>query len=357
MLWTITQLTVTVITVTVNDDVLPGDLLTVLRSVTGAPELAYSRAPVRLTGGFWAELFAFSLMQPPDGWPRDLVVRIMPQADTARRETAIQRAVAAAGFPTPVVRAAGGPGDGLGNAFMIMDRAPGTPLLSGLSITGALARSRALFGEIPRLLSSTMMHLHALDPELVRGQLVATGATIVSISSMLAVIRQRAAEFGRPDLLQAAQWLIDHPARPSADVICHGDLHPFNLLRDGSRVTLLDWSTALLASRSYDVACTSLALSEAALEVPGWLRPPVRWIGRRMAARFRRSYERGSGVVIDQTELAWHQAVLCLRALVEMSGWTHAGQEDAHRDHPWLASGSGFAARLTAATGVAVTWR
>jgi aminoglycoside phosphotransferase (APT) family kinase protein len=340
--------------VTVNDDVLADHLLTVLRSATGAPALAYSRAPVRLTGGFWAELFAFSLVQPPDGWPCDLVVRVMPQADTARKETAIQRAVAAAGFPTPVVRAAGGPDDGLGSAFMIMDRAPGTPLLSGLSATDALRRGRALLGEIPALLASTMAHLHALDPELVRGQMVATGSKMVSIHSMLAVIRQRAAEFGRPDLVQAAQWLIDHPGCPATDVICHGDLHPFNLLVDGSRVTLLDWSTALLASRSYDVACTSLVLSEAALEVPGWLRPPVRWIGRRMAARFRRSYERNSGVVIDQAELAWYQAVLCLRALVEISGWTHAGQESAHRGHPWLASGSAFAARLTAATGVAV---
>ena len=342
---------------TVNDDVFAGRLLTVLRFVTGAPALAYSGAPVRLTGGFWAELFAFSLAQPPDGWPCDLVVRVMPQADTARRETAIQKAVAAAGFPTPVVRAAGGPDDGLGNAFMIMDRAPGTPLLSGLSATGALRRGRALFGEIPTLLASTMARLHALDPELVRGQLIATGATIVSIRSMLAVIRERAADFGRPDLVHAAQWLIDHPALPSADVICHGDLHPFNLLLNDSGVTLLDWSTALLASPSYDVACTSLALSEAALEVPGSLRPALRWIGRRMAGRFRRRYERSSGVVIDQSELAWHQAVLCLRALVEMSGWTHAGQEGAHRGHPWLASGSAFAARLTAATGVAVIWR
>lgn len=342
---------------TVNDDVFGGRLLTVLRSVTGVSALAYSRAPVPLTGGFWAELFAFSLAQPPDGWPRDLVLRVMPQPDTARKETAIQRAVAAAGFPTPAVRAAGGPDDGLGNAFMIMDRAPGAPLLSGLSPTGALGRGRALFGEIPTLLAATMAQLHALDPEPVRGQLDATGVTIVSVSSLLAVLRQRAAEFGRPDLLRAAQWLTDHPARPAPDVICHGDLHPFNLLLDGSRITLLDWSTAVLASRSYDVACTALALSEAALEVPRWLRPPVRWIGRRIAGRFLRNYRQSSGVMIDQAELAWHQAVLCLRALVEMSGWTHAGQEAAHRGHPWLASGSRFAARLTAVTGVAVRWR
>jgi aminoglycoside phosphotransferase (APT) family kinase protein len=343
--------------VTVNDDVLPDQLLTVLRSVTGTPSLAYSRPPARLTGGFWAELVGFSLTEPPDGWPRDLVARLMPNANTALKETVIQRAVAAAGFPTPAVRAAGGPDDGLGRAFMVMDRASGAPLLSGLSATGALGRGRALLGEIPRLLAATMAQLHALDPELVRGKLDDSGAAIVSVSSMLAVMRQRAAEFGRPDLVQAAQWLIDHPAPATPEVICHGDLHPFNLLLDGSRVTLLDWSTAVLASRSYDVACTSLALSEAALEVPGWLRPPLRWIGRRIAGRFVRSYQRSSGVSIDQAELAWHQTAMRLRALVEMSGWVHSGQQSSHADHPWLASGPAFAARLTAATGVAVRWR
>ncbi len=278
---------------------------------------------------------------------------MMPDAITARRETLIQAAVAAAGFPTPVVRAAGGPEDGLGRAFMVMDRAPGAPLLSGLSLTGALGRGPALFGEIPRLLASTMARLHALDPEPVRGQLEAAAA-IVSVGSMLAIMRERAAEFGRPDLAQAAQWLIDHPARPAPDVICHGDLHPFNLLRDGARVTLLDWSTALLAPRSYDVAFTCMALSEPAVAAPGWLRPAVRWLGRRLAGRFVRSYQASTGVVIDEAELARHQAVVCLRALVEVSGWTHSGQHDAHAGHPWLATGPAFAARLTAVTGVAV---
>jgi aminoglycoside phosphotransferase (APT) family kinase protein len=343
--------------VTVNSDALADQLLTVLRLVTGAPSLAYSRPPVPLTGGFWAELVAFSLAEPPDGWPHDLVARLMPHANTARKETVMQRAVAAAGFPTPAVRAAGGPDDGLDRAFMIMDRAPGTPLLSGLSASSALRRGRALFSEIPRLLASTMAQLHALDPELVRSQLDGTGAAIVSVGSMLAVMRERAAEFGRPDLAQAAQWMVEHPARPAPDVICHGDVQPFNVLLDGSRVTLLDWSTAVLAPRSYDVACTALALSQAALEVPGWLRPPVRWIGRRLASRFVRSYERSAGVVLDQGELAWHQAAMCLRALVEMSGWTHAGQQAAHGGHPWLASGPAFAARLTATTGVAVAYR
>ena len=343
-------------TVTVNSDGLADRLLAVLRSVAGSPALTYARAPVPLTGGFWAELFAFSLAQPPDGWPHDLVARVMPEANTARRETLIQAAVAAAGFPTPVVRAAGGPDDGLDRAFMVMDRAPGAPLLSGLSLAGALGRGPALFGEIPRLLASTMARLHALDPEPVRSQLEAADA-IVSVGSMLAVMRELAAEFGRPDLAQAAQWLIDHPARPAPDVICHGDLHPFNLLRDGARVTLLDWSTALLAPRSYDVAFTCLALSEPALAAPGWLRSAVRWMGRRMAGRFVRSYQASTGVVIDRAELAWHQAAVCLRALVEVAGWAHSGQHDAHTGHPWLVTSPAFVARLTATTGVAVRSR
>ena len=340
-------------TVTVNSDGLADRLLAVLRSVSGSPSLAYARAPVPLTGGFWAELFAFSLAQPPDGWPRELVARVMPEANTARRETLIQAAVAAAGFPTPIVRAAGGPDDGLGRAFMVMDRAPGAPLLSGLSLAGVLGRGPALFGEIPRLLASTMARLHALDPEPLRGQLEAAAA-IVSVGSMLALLGELAAEFGRPDLAQAAQWLIDHPARPAPDVICHGDLHPFNLLRDGARVTLLDWSTALLAPRSYDVAFTCMALSEPALAAPAWLRPAVRWLGRRLAGRFVRSYQASTGVVIDEAELARHQAVVCLRALVEVSGWIHSGQHDAHTGHPWITTGPALAARLTAITGVAV---
>ena len=94
--------------VTVNAD-LSGQLLQVLRTATGTPALAYDRAPQVLSGGFWAELLAFSLTDPPQGWPRELVARVMPDPGLARKETVVQAAVAAAGYPTPAVRASGGP--------------------------------------------------------------------------------------------------------------------------------------------------------------------------------------------------------------------------------------------------------
>jgi aminoglycoside phosphotransferase (APT) family kinase protein len=52
---------------------------------------------------------------------------------------------------------------------------------------------------------------------------------------------------GRTDLSEAAQWLAAHPPPSGKTVIGHGDLHPFNVLVEGDRWTLLDWSTALIA--------------------------------------------------------------------------------------------------------------
>ena len=84
-------------------------LIGVLRDAAGTQDLDYGRRPEPLPGGFWAELMSFSLARPPDGWPAELVARLMPDPGAARKETIVQRAVAAAGFPTPRVRVAGSP--------------------------------------------------------------------------------------------------------------------------------------------------------------------------------------------------------------------------------------------------------
>ena len=331
-------------------------LIGVLRTAADTPGLEYERRPEPMQGGFWAELFAFSLANPPEGWPAELVARLMPDPGSARKETIVQRGVAAAGFPTPIVRAAGGPDDGLGLAFMVMDRAPGGPALSGLDGLSPAAVPR-LLRQIPDLLATSMARLHALDPGLVRGELEQLREVPVTVPGLLGVVARYAGEFGRTDLVNAARWLTDHPPRPAPDAICHGDLHPFNLLADGDRITVLDWSTALLAPRAHDVGFTSLQLSEPALRVPGWQRPLVRMLGRVLARRFVRGYQRRAAVTVEPGELRWHQAVVCLRALVEVASWVHAGTADAHAGHPWLINGPTFARRLTSLTGIPVRAR
>jgi aminoglycoside phosphotransferase (APT) family kinase protein len=251
------------------------------------------------------------------------------------------------------VRTSGGPDDGLGRAFMVMDRAPGRSGLSGLD--GGLTPATLLrVLQVPELLAAAMARLHALDPDLVRDELEQVREVPVRVPALLAVYARLAGESGRLDLAGAASWLADHPPRPAADVICHGDLHPFNLLADGSQVTVLDWSNALLAPRAYDVGFTTLLLREPPMRVPGWQRPLVRWFGRVLARRFVRGYRRRTTTMVEPGELRWHQAVVCLRALVEVAGWEHAGTADTHAGHPFLVSGPTFARRLAALTGISV---
>jgi aminoglycoside phosphotransferase (APT) family kinase protein len=333
------------------------ELIGVLRNATGRPDLTYDRQPEPMQGGFWAELFSFSLANPPEGWPAELVARLMPDPGTARKETIVQSAVAAAGFPTPIVRASGGPDCGLGVAFMVMDRAAGRPALSGLDGAPTPAAVRRLLHQIPELLAGSMARLHALDPDLVRSELEQVRGTPVTVAGLVSMLAGFAAEFGRPDLVGVARWLTDHPPTRTPDVICHGDLHPFNLLADGDRVTVLDWSTSLLAPRAYDVAFTSVLLSEPPLRVPGWQRPLVLVVGRLLARRFVRGYQQRSAVTIEPGELRWHQAVVCLRALVEVASWVHQGVADQRAGHPWLLCGPAFARRLEALTGAPVRAR
>jgi aminoglycoside phosphotransferase (APT) family kinase protein len=336
--------------VTVNAD-LAARLLGVMRSAAGTPALEYQRPPEPMHGGFWAELFSFSLADPPEAWPAELVARLMPDPGTARKERIVQTAVAGAGFPTPFVRVSGGPDRGLGRAFMVMDRAAGRSALSGLDGTLTPAAVPRLLRQIPGSLAGSMARLHALDPDLVRGELEQVCEVPVTVPGLVSVLARSAAESARPDLARAACWLSDHPPAPAPDVICHGDFHPFNLLADGDRVTVLDWSAALLAPRAYDVAFTSLLLAEPPLRAPGWQRPLLRLFGRLMARRFIRAYQRQTKAAVQPGELSWYQAVVCLRALVDVAGWVHQGMADTRTGHPWLISGPAFARRLAGVTG------
>ncbi|HEX7992520.1 MAG TPA: hypothetical protein VF506_01280, partial [Streptosporangiaceae bacterium] len=163
-----------------------------LRAATGRPDLEFAAQPERLTGGFWAELLAFRLADPPPGWPRDLVARVMPEAATARKESVVQSVVAASGFPTPAVRLTGGPDSCVGRAFMIMDRATGAPLLSGLNGLGALTSGLRATSKIPDVLASTMAALHGVDPRPVRDEVAALDGVAVTVPGMLGFLADAA---------------------------------------------------------------------------------------------------------------------------------------------------------------------
>jgi aminoglycoside phosphotransferase (APT) family kinase protein len=334
---------------------LEDDLLTVLRAATGEEALAYDSAPTRLTGGFWATLVSFRLRHAPRASSGPLVARVMPDAAIAAKETAIQSEVAAQGFPTPAVHLSGGPDDGLGQAFLVMDFAAGESLLGGLGGGGAIAALPRLVRRLPDTLAETMARLHQLDVVPVRQHLAAVGVAGASVREVVAHLTAGASASGRSDLAAVGAWLAEHAPPAAPEVVCHGDLHPFNVLvDDDGRVTVLDWSASLIASHYYDLAFTGLVLAEPPVSVPRVLRPAVRAAGRGLARRFRTTYAKTAGAPIDPRVLAWHEAVICLRALVEVAGWVAAGTAEERAGHPWLVSGPAFASRLSHLTGVAV---
>ena len=313
-----------------------------LRQTSGIDDLDWATPPAPLHGGFWAEMYTVELADPPTALAGRLVARIMPDPDTAAFETAIQRHVHHCGLPVPAIRAASGPTKELDRAWTLMDLAPGQAMLSGLTAIGAVRRAPALYRRLPDLLAQGAADLHRCPTD---GPDLADHRDRADIHAFIARIADQADTIDRHDLAAAARSLVERA--PTARLICHGDLHPFNLLVDGDRWTILDWSTAVIADPHYDLGFTTLMLANPPLGGPAPVRAIARNVGRRLAQRFLRSYTHLSGTPVNPERLAWGHAVHALRALVEIASWEAASQIDERAGHPWLAMRSSLEAHLT----------
>lgn len=309
----------------------PERLLNALRRTTGIDDLDWATPPTPLSGGFWAEMFAVELEAPPAEWNGPLVARVMPDADTAAMETAIQRHAHRCGLPVPAIVAASGPTPELDQAWMLMEYDSGAPLLGGLTALEALRRAPTVFRGLPDLLARAASQLHRcptsgpeLDPYVERA----------GISAFLDRIADRATLVGRNDLAAAARLLATQS--PAEQVVCHGDLHPFNLLVSGDSWTLIDWSTAVIADPHYDLGFTTLLLANPPLGGPTPLRLVAERLSRRLARRFLRTYAKESGRSVDADRLRWGQSVHAVRALTELAKWESDGSIEKHRGHPWI---------------------
>lgn len=301
-----------------------------------APRLALAAPPQRLGGGFWAELWTLHLDDHGPSLPERVVVRLAPDASLAAWETTVQRAVAEQDYPTPAILAAG---DATADTrfWSVMEHAEGRPLLAGLSGLGALARLPRLARALPTQLATAMSALHALDPEPIERALTANTGREIGVDGILAHFHERARELDDIALERAVEHLDS--ARPAASdrVVCHGDLHPFNVLDNDGTTTVLDWTAAQIAEPAYDVAFTALLLANPPLVAPGPLRPVIDSAARALSQRFVRAYRANShGVTLHDANLRWYTQLHGVRILVDITTWRAAGTIDALRGHPWL---------------------
>jgi len=281
-------------------------LVTHLRGALEAPRLELAEPPAVLSGGFDTEIFAIRLRGAPPAFSRPLVLRLLrPHHDAVMvvREQATQNTVADQGYPAPRVLLASADATPLGAPFLVMERVGGASLIAG----GVLGMARVL--------ADLQLRLHALDAAPLRRALGAAG----TFDGYLDGLGRRIDEAGLTGLASLLGWLrACRPPPTGAAAICHGDLHPQNVLVEQGVVTgVLDWPNALVADPLFDVGSTlNLLRFVPAGIIP--LSPPLRWLAplgqpllaRQYLARYRAQRP------IDDARLAYYRLAAGLRALV-----------------------------------------
>jgi aminoglycoside phosphotransferase (APT) family kinase protein len=259
------------------------------------PHVGLVAARQPLTGGQWATIWRLRLIGTPAGVPDDLVLRIAPHAEMAAKEQAVQEAMARAGVSTPRIHLTGPAGGPLQEAWTLMDVAPGAPLLADLDGAAALGRLPQILAHLPRQLADTMASIDRLDPGAVSDRVrAAAPAVALTVDELWPHLQAGAAAAARPDLADAIQRLAEDQPPQGKSVVCHGDLHPLNLLATDSLITILDWTAAIVAPPAFDVAFTRLLLRHPPLAMPPALRPVINTGAAALTRRFTHRYQRAN---------------------------------------------------------------
>jgi aminoglycoside phosphotransferase (APT) family kinase protein len=313
--------------------------------------------PEPLTGGFWASMYRLRLTGQPSDVPSEVVFRIAPDLAMGAKELAVQRSVAQTGYPTPRVHLSANGDDELPGIWSVMDFAEGSPPLADLNGLGALRSAPRLFGRLPAQLAAPMVQLHAIDPALVTDAVESEAPSVAWNAGDLLDHYELAAEtFDRADLATAARSLAGTRPPERSSVICHGDLHPFNLLvREDGEITVLDWTAALLGDPAYDAAFTAMLLANPPLDARGPLGKVVQTVGARLARRFITDY-RARAPEGSLENLNWYSALHSLRILIQVADIEH-GSADGLGQHPFGALLPAAVSTLRQATGAPVAAR
>jgi len=286
-------------------DELARGLVAHLRRALSAPGVELAEGPTPIGGGFDTEILALRLRGVPSAWAGPLVLRVLrPHHDPVRvlREEATQNVLADLGYPAPRVLLATRDAAPLGAPFLVMTQLPGGPLMERpLGMAGVLLDAQ--------------LRLHALDSS----PLARVLGEVATFDGYLAALAWRVDLARLTGLAPVIAWLRGRPRPDAAPVVCHGDLHPQNVLIEGRRLSgVLDWPNVLVADPAFDVASTHLILRFVPAElvsVPRSLRWLLRVGQRVLAHRYLAGYRRRRP--IRRERLAYYEVAAAMRALVQ----------------------------------------
>ena len=264
----------------------------------------------------------------------------------------MQREVAEQGYPTPRV-VLDGFDEGLGGAFMVMERAEGVPLLAGLNLGRMLLRLPTTLRRLAQQLSTASLRLHDLDPQPVVSALEAAGIDAAALGTEVRLDEiRRAAQTSSAGFDGLLGWLESRRPASTPAVVCHGDIHPFNMLvTDDGSFSVLDWTNGNICRREYDVGFTAALLQCAPLEVPKVATRVVAAITGSLARRFVDAYRKVAPINLDVVE--WFETLQygrCLAAVVTLP----TDDEIIGERHPFRLAAPAMVRQVRTITGVTI---
>ena len=216
----------------------------------------------RLQGGFDTDTLGLTILNAPAKFPSDLVLRHFRHAHEVHRvirESTVQNAAACGGHAVPRV-----PIDSVGELllnrpFLLMERLPGS------NMGETIFADQALIPRFPGIMANLQYGLHRLDPTKLMHHLGNSGVDVdhMKPTRLLGRITAIAEAAQAPDLIEISDWLNNnYPKQHDSLSICHGDLHPNNILMHNGEVSgLIDWGNAMFTDPEYDIAVTKTILS------------------------------------------------------------------------------------------------
>ncbi|HEV3261361.1 MAG TPA: phosphotransferase [Gemmataceae bacterium] len=296
-------------------------LLVYLRQQLGSRELGYAQAPVAFSEGWETYTYHFQLQGPalPSAFARPLTLRIYASPNGTRRaehEFAVQRHLAALGYPVPEPLLLEKSSDLFGGPFFLMET-----VLGRMSLDMLLWQPWQIV-TFPAQLAAIHARLHELSAAAFpapRGGFL--GRQLDQIGT---VIR----EHGLQGLAPGLDWLrARRPELSAPPSILHLDFHPLNLIRraDGS-LAVIDWTYADVGDPHADVATTLMLMQ--CVPVQGkdpWERLAIRWGRPMLWWQYLHAYRRRAP--LDWGRLAYYRPYAALRRLARYGRWLHAGPE------------------------------
>lgn len=306
-----------------------------MRAALGDAAISLAGPLVELKGGFDTRIIAFGLDGAPPEFSKRLVLRLFSPADgqsRAVREAVVQNTVADLDFPAPRVLLTSNGGLIDDSPFMVMEWVDGRTLMD-LFIEGSMDAASVM-----ELLAGTAASLHNLPESALSGALEEAG--LDDRSSGPDEWLHGASEWVQihevEGLLETIRWVrANRPTDRDESSICHGDLHPLNLLvrPDGTGV-LIDWSNSVLADPEFDLGITSTVFAAASAVVPAMGADQLLEMRTGLEAGLLEAY--GRRREFSPERVRYYQVLRAARAMAHSAHIRAAGSTGRRSDvYPW----------------------